>query len=386
MSKALMDIATLPTAAPADTGEGLGPAWLLGHEVSRHRWLRRMLAADGLLLAADLLRLLAVAHAGGDLGLPLGLMGLDLLAMTGFYLAVRLGLSAELEDPALTGPQVLCGLASLLLAYLLVDVGRGAGVPLVCAVLVLGMCQLPARSLLVYGGLALGLMAACALGLSLFSGNAFQGWQAGLGLSVGAAVVLPALALLARKSATLRDERVGQREALRQAVARLEALATHDALTGLTNHRHMLKLLEAECKRHARGGRAFCLAMINIDFFKRLNEEQGRECGDEILKRMASLSQAHLRASDVVARWGGEEFLILMPETDLAGSLRSLERWREHLYTRLGFYRAGKWVPVSSSAGVTSYREGETIHQTLARVEQALRSAKANGRDQVVSA
>ncbi len=379
-----MDLAALPSDPPQAPG---WPDWLLGHDPSRRRWLRRMLAADALWLAVDSLRLLAALQQGDGLTAPLALIGLDLALMAAFYLLVRQGASADLEDPALTWPQVLAALGSLLLSYALIGVGRGAAVPLLCLVLVVGMHQLPPRSLILPGGLALGLMALCALGWHLLGGDAAPGGlQPALGLMVAAAALLPVLWSLARRAADLRDEHSGQREALLQAVARLESLATRDTLTGLTNHRHMLTLLEAECKRHARGGRAFCVAMIDIDHFKRLNEEQGRERGDEILKRLASLSQAHLRASDVVARWGGEEFLILMPETDLAGSLRSLERWREHLFTRLGFYRAGKWVPVSSSAGVTRYRDGETIHQTLARVEQSLQAAKANGRDQVISA
>lgn len=377
-----MDTAALPSV----TSHGPGwPRWMLGQDPSRQRWLRRMLVADALFLAVDLLRVLASASQG-NVATPAALMGLDLALMAGFYGLVRQGASAELDDPALTWPQVLAALLSLLLWFGLVDAGRGAVVPLLCVVLLIGMHQVPPRALLVPGGLALGLIGLCALGLHLFSGGAFHGLQAGLGVVVGAAVLLPALAMLAGKAAELRVQQAGQHEALGQAVARLEALATQDTLTGLTNHRHMLKLLDAECKRHSRGGRAFCLALADIDHFQRVNDEQGREQGDEILKRLASLSQAHLRASDVMARWGGEEFLVLMPETDLAGSLRSMERWREHLDTRLGFYRSGKWVPVSASAGVTRYRDGESIQQTLARVEQALLAAKAAGRDQVVSA
>lgn len=360
-------------------------AWLLSQDARRRRWLTRMLVADALFMLVDVMRVTAAWSGHDELSSALALALANLVAMGVFYVVVRSGLSADFEDPALTRPQVIAALCSLVLAYGALDTGRGAVIPLMSAVLAMGLYQLPARALVAPATGALLVIGAMALLMSMFSAAGFDGWTEAAAIGVGAAS-LPALSALAHRAAALRERHARQHQDLQQAMARLEALATRDALTGLVNHRHMLEVLQAECKRHSRGGRPFCLAMVDIDFFQRVNEEQGRDRGDELLKRLATLSQAHLRASDVMARWGGEEFLILMPDTDLPGSQRSLDRWREHLSTRLGFYRDGRWVAVSSSAGVTRYRDGETIHQTLGRVEQALLMAKTQGRDQVVAA
>lgn len=377
----------MDTALPAPLTLHAAPAhaWLLGHDAARRRTLTRMLLADGLFLVADVLRTLAVAQAGATLTAPLALLGLDLACMVAFFMAVRSGLTESTSDPALTLPQVLAALVSIVLSFWCVEAARGLAWPLLCVVAVMGIHRLTPLHLLGVMGAGLGLLAAMAA-LAHLIGEDVQPDAVMATLAAAVFVAAPACWLAARHLGHLHQQARAQRHALADAVTRLEALSTRDSLTGLTNHRHMLTLLDAECKRHSRGGRAFCLALIDLDQFQRVNEEQGRERGDDILKRLAMLSQGHLRASDVMARWGGEEFLVLMPETDLPGSLRSLERWREHLATRLGFYREGRWVPVTCSAGLTAYRSAEPLHLALARAEQALQSAKAQGRDKVVAA
>lgn len=360
-------------------------SWLLGDELPRRHWLQRMLMAYALFAMLDVLRGIGVWQGvvtADDWGI---LLAYDVSWMGLSYAAVRLGLTAEFKDPAITVPQVWMALGSIVLSFAFLDLGRLALTPLLCGTLALGLYQLSPRHVLAGGGVALLVLGMLTLLMSSLAGAGFQTVPVTISL-VTALATLPVLAWLAHRVRAAQAEDALQRQRLQEALAQLEALSTQDALTGLANHRHMLELLAAECKRHARGGRPFCLAMLDVDHLHEVNDTQGRERGDDVLKQLAVLSKAHLRASDVMARWGGEEFVLLMPDTELDGGKRSLDRLREHLFTRWGYYQGGKWAPMNCSAGVTRYRSGEDIRQTLARAEDALRAAKTRQHDRAVAA
>jgi diguanylate cyclase (GGDEF)-like protein len=378
----MMDTAVC--APPADPHAPRWSDWLLGDVHDQRLWLARLLRVGALFLALDL---------GRAVGVGLGLVPLqDMAALLAYNLGVlgvgygliRSGWSARLDDPSLTMPLVGLALISIVLGYVWVDVGRGALLPLAAVVLVHGMHRLTPRQTLAWAGALLVVLSMAAAVMALLSLQGLNLAQEAIDLGV-AALGLPVLAAVAGRAHAVLQTHARQRAELRQSLARLEALTTKDALTGLSNHRHMLHLLDVEILRHSRQGRVFSVALLDVDHFEQINEALGRARADEVLRQLAHVSTTHLRASDVMGRWGGEEFILLMPETDLAGGVRSMERLKEKLYTKLGFYREGRWVPVNCSAGVTRHHTGETIHQTLARAEQALRSAKANGRNQVVS-
>jgi len=92
----------------------------------------------------------------------------------------------------------------------------------------------------------------------------------------------------------------------------------HDPLTGLFNRQQMQHLLERECDRHQRSGTGFCVALIDLDHFKSVNDTHGHPVGDEVLVNFAKAAQTVLRTTDVICRWGGEEFLVLLVDTDPA--------------------------------------------------------------------
>lgn len=360
-------------------------SWLLGDDLPRRRWLKRMLMAHGLYAALDVLRGIGVLQglvSVDDWGV---VFGYDLAWLIVCYTLVRSGMTADFKDPALTLPQVWGALGSIVLSFALIDVGRTALMPLMCAILVMGLYQLQPRHIYASGGLTLAILGVLTLLMSHLAGDGFQTTPVTIAL-ITTAAALPLLATIARKIQAAQADDTQRRHELQTALAELEALTTQDPLTGLTNHRHMLERLAAECKRHARGGRPFCVAMLDVDHLQEVNDTQGRERGDEVLRQLGLLSKAHLRASDVMSRWGGEEFLLLMPDTDLDGGKRSLDRLREHLFTRWGFYNGGRWAPMNCSAGVTRYRSGEDIRQTLARAEDALRAAKTRQDDRAVAA
>jgi diguanylate cyclase (GGDEF)-like protein len=177
----------------------------------------------------------------------------------------------------------------------------------------------------------------------------------------------------------------GQRLQLERALERIEQLATHDALTGLVNRRHMESLLEGERQRSVRSGHVFCLAMLDVDALAALNVRHGESAGDAMLRAMAQEAIAVLRLSDRLGRWGGGCFVLMMSDTRAALARGAVERLRLRM---AGAQPAG--VPGASaatvSAGLTEHRAGEPVERTLERVAQALREAKAGGRDRVVVA
>lgn len=360
-------------------------SWLWGDALPRRHWLQRMLLAYALFAALDVLRAIGVWRGlvpAQDWGI---VVGYDLVWMGLSYALVRSGMTAQFKDPAMTLAQVWLALGSIVLSFALIDVGRLALLPLMGATLALGLYQLPPRHIVLSGAVVLVVLGVLTWLMSMLAGEGFQAGAVTISL-VAAAAGLPVLALLAGKVQAAQADDAQQRHDLQAALDQLQALSTQDALTGLANHRHMLDCLTAECKRHARGGRPFCVAMLDVDHLQEVNDTQGREQGDEVLKQLATLAKAHLRASDVMGRWGGEEFVLLLPDTDLEGGKRSLDRLRDYLFTRWGFYSGGRWAPMNCSAGVTRYRSGEDIRQTLARAEDALRAAKTRQHDRAVAA
>lgn len=161
----------------------------------------------------------------------------------------------------------------------------------------------------------------------------------------------------------------------------LQHLATTDTLTGLRNRRAFKEFAEMEIKRAERHGNALSLVMFDIDHFKRINDTFGHLIGDEVLVHVAKLIGERIRASEILARWGGEEFILLLPQTDmenavhLAGELRTL--MQANAFPQVG--------AVTASFGVTQFSPGDSMDSLLHRVDIALYRAKENGRNQVAS-
>lgn len=183
---------------------------------------------------------------------------------------------------------------------------------------------------------------------------------------------------------------------LQTANAELEALARRDGLTGLPNRRCADEHLAQEFARHRRSGRPFAVAVIDIDHFKRVNDKHGHSAGDEVLRAVAQSLAAHVRQSDIVARQGGEEFLLLMPETDADGARTVCEKLREAVAVlRVPLTpaevdgpgpRPPLAVAVTVSIGVAVCQDNSADAAALvAAADRALYAAKQGGRNRVVS-
>jgi diguanylate cyclase (GGDEF)-like protein len=200
------------------------------------------------------------------------------------------------------------------------------------------------------------------------------------------AAMLPAVSVLAARLARIRARERRQRHELQQAVARIQELATRDELTGLVNRRQMTVLLEQERQRSARSGRVFSLAVVDIDHFKSVNDRFGHGVGDEVLRNLARHMPQALRTTDVAARWGGEEFVVLLPDSALGTARVGLERLRGRIAATPMAHLSGVPVRVTVSAGLTEHIAGETVQQTLERADGALYEAKSQGRNRTVIA
>ena len=161
---------------------------------------------------------------------------------------------------------------------------------------------------------------------------------------------------------------------------RLSDEVSTDQLTQISNRRGMLQAFDAERARHERSGGTLAVGLLDIDNFKRLNDELGHGAGDEALRALAAVVSSTLRPTDHVARYGGEEFVVLLPDTVVDEGQQILTRLQRSLTGGL-FMHEQKQVFVTFSAGVTAYRAGERIEQALERADQALYEAKRTGKN-----
>ncbi len=317
-----------------------------------------------------------------DRGSATWLSVLVILGVGGFHIAIRTGFSLRFDDPALTLPQMVFAIVSLALGYLINAHVRGMLLMVVALVLVFGAFTLPPRHCR-----ALGWFAVAVFGVAM----AFGAWCDPLRFEpriemyhlVFSAAVLPTLAILAGQLSQLRIEQQQQKHALRDAMERLKRLATHDDLTGLPNRRHLQDCVSHEVARSRRSGASLCIALIDLDHFKRVNDTLGHAAGDGVLRIFAREARRILRDADVLARWGGEEFLLAMPDTALAEAQTTLDRLRNHLS------QASNWTDcpggrVTFSAGLTLHRDLQPLEEAIQRADLALYAAKRQGRDRVI--
>jgi diguanylate cyclase (GGDEF)-like protein len=197
------------------------------------------------------------------------------------------------------------------------------------------------------------------------------------------------LSLIGMQFSTLRDELSQRNKQLTLSLARIQELASHDDLTGAFNRRHFMELLQDERERSHRTQQPYSVALFDLDHFKAINDRFGHAAGDSVLRDFCTLVQAHMRVTDRFARWGGEEFVLLMPvTTPVESASLAVERIRSavaaHAWTGIAALPADFRLTVS--AGVATSVAGEPVEALVARADTALYQAKRAGRNCFVMA
>ncbi|MEY9359624.1 diguanylate cyclase (GGDEF)-like protein [Bradyrhizobium yuanmingense] len=193
-------------------------------------------------------------------------------------------------------------------------------------------------------------------------------------------LVIGQCAFLGLFGATLRKILYKRSIELKAAYRRIEELAELDELTGSYNRRCIMRLLDTEIEKSRRASTRFAIALIDLDWFKRINDAYGHPIGDEVLRTFAITIFANIRPADSFGRYGGEEFLLLLPDTSGDVALRTLERLRG-IVADLDWGAFSPSLRVTISAGVVTLRDVDTADTFLARADSALYSAKARGRN-----
>ena len=300
-----------------------------------------------------------------------------------FFIIVRSGFNLRFKEPSLSLPQALIAQTLIAFAYAVSGPAHSSTLIFLAMVMFLGMFDMGVRSVRVLTFYTVALMGAV-MAWSAHNDPIVYAPELELLYFCMVATVLPAISTLSLQLAIMRDRLRSQKVELESALDHIRQVATHDELTGLPNRRRMLALLEEHIVREARGGPGFSVALADIDHFKKVNDTYGHRVGDEALVCFAAQARAHLRATDMVARWGGEEFLILLPESPPGDPNIGIERLRLSLAQTQASSQAPQ-LRVNFSTGVTRYRAGEPIDDMIDRADRALYDAKGAGRNRTVT-
>ena len=357
-----------------------------------------LVASDGARRRIRLLQWLiaGLVYAGATslmlLGLGQGWMsGPRLLGLSGFlaavlvtsYAALRSGWSERFSDPSLTLWQLSIGVIAVAWGYLICGPMRTSSLFPLMVIFAFAAYSLQWRQIAFLAAFAVGtLLTAVALrhawpGLA-GAASVANPLQVDIYNVLMILVVLPALAVVAARLSSLRSKLRAQKTALAAALGEVQRLATSDELTGAPNRRSMVDALTAAASRTAHGGPGFCVALLDLDRFKQVNDELGHAKGDEVLRQFALEAAATTRGTDMFGRWGGEEFLVLLTGLSLVDARRAIERLQERVRATVVVGR-----PVTFSAGIATHRIGEDVSITVARADDAMYVAKGEGRNAV---
>ncbi len=343
----------------------------------RVRWISATAASYGV----DTL-FLALFAAIGTIPLQIPLYyGLAAVAICGFaYASFTRGWNLRYRDPNLTEP--------LILLAILMQLGVALAAPQVAFPFLANLFTVFA-----FGMLWLNLREAVAVWSIGVFGAAVVFYLVGLRFAAPTAtpfevfltwlyfsLILGRCLLVSVAANETRARLAESRRQLADTLEQVQRLASRDELTHALNRRSLIAALERERVRAERSGTPFCIAMIDLDHFKRVNDSYGHAAGDAVLRAFSAAVHDTMRATDVFGRYGGEEFLLILVGTTTTAAFEAVERVRTAVASR-------DWrpivpdAPVTMSAGVAGFQKGESMAQLLHRADQALYQAKHAGRN-----
>jgi diguanylate cyclase (GGDEF)-like protein len=380
------------TAAPflnpiAAEFEGPGPkptaAAILLRRVKQRRQIQAMIAASYLV---DGLILLLYANAGAiPFAIGPAFSACGLLSVAFYLLLSETGFTERFKDHYFVTPQLFISVGIMLVfTYIVPEVG----VMFLCTLFLIfnfgSLRSTPWQSAVLWTATTAGLAALFLLTdkpIGLPHGNPLER----LATTLMFALTIGRCMFLGLFSSSMRYSLYQSGQKLKEAYRRIEELAELDELTGAFNRRCIMRVLEEEISRGQRLGSPCSIALIDLDFFKRVNDAFGHPTGDEVLRTFAITMFANIRTIDRFGRYGGEEFLLILPDTAEQSAARMLDRLRG-IVAELDWSAFSPDLQVTISAGVATLRPNETSDSFLARADGALYASKARGRNRITSA
>jgi diguanylate cyclase len=372
-----------PIAAELD-GAGAKPtAKVLLRRAQQRRQIQGMIGASYVVDAAVLL---LYGYAGTIplmIGPAFAACGLALTACT--IMLSEFGFNERFKDHYLVAPN---STANLLIMLAFTWIAPEVGVMFLCTLFVVfsfgSLRSTPRQTMMIWTAMALGLC-----GLFLLTDKPIA-MPHGTYLERVATMLVFVLAVgrcmfVGMFSSSMKQSLYQSGQKLKEAYRRIEELAELDELTGSFNRRCIMRMLDEELARAARSGSPCSIALIDLDWFKRINDAYGHPTGDEVLRTFAITMFANIRSIDRFGRYGGEEFLLVLPDMTVDGAVRALDRLRE-IIADLDWSAFSPGMRVTISAGVATLRPDETPDTFLARADSALYSAKAKGRNRIACA
>jgi diguanylate cyclase len=372
-----------PIAGTLDGADRLPTPKVLARRAKQRR---QMLGMVGVSYVIDAAILLVYAHAGTiplTTGPAFGICGLGSVAA--FIALSEAGVNDRFKDHYFVVQQSMVSLAIMLaFSYAVPQVG----ILFLCALFVVfsfsSLRSTPRQTAMAFTAMAFGLAALFLLTdqpISMPHETHLERFATMLVfvLTIGRCMFVGIFASSLRESLYKRGVQ------LKEAYKRIEELAELDELTGSFNRRCIMRMLDDEIARAHRTRMPFSVALIDLDWFKRINDAYGHPTGDEVLRTFAITVFANIRSIDRFGRYGGEEFLLILPETPHDVAARILDRQRE-IIAELDWSAFSPGMSVTISAGVATLAPNEAPDALLARADSALYAAKARGRNRIASA
>jgi diguanylate cyclase (GGDEF)-like protein len=307
-----------------------------------------------------------------------------LLTIGTFTVLSEAGFGDRFEDHYLTVFQISAHMSLQLLFLLVVPTVGVAFLAVLFLIFAFGTLRMTSSQAMLTWGLA-----TCGLALVFLASDLPIGLPVTTQLQRAASMlcfvlVIGQCAFLGLFGATLRKILYRRSIELKAAYQRIEELAELDELTGSYNRRCIMRLLDAEIEKSRQTSTPCAIALIDLDWFKRINDAHGHPVGDEVLRTFAITIFANIRPADCFGRYGGEEFLLLLPGTDGDAASRTLDRLRG-IVADLDWSAFSPGMRVTISAGVVTLRDNDTADTFLVRADSALYSAKAQGRNRIAT-
>ena len=372
-----------PIAAEPD-GVGLKlTAKVRSRRARQRRQIQGMIASSYLL---DGVILLLYAEAGAvPLSIGAAYVATGLVSVVLYLALSETGFTERFKDHYFVVPQLFVGTAIMLVfTYLAPEVG----VMFLCTLFLVvnfgSLRSTPAQTAVVWTMMTVGVAALFLLTnkpLGMPHANHLERFATMLVfvLTIGRCMFLGIF------SSSMRQSLYKSGLKLKEAYRRIEELAELDELTGSFNRRSIMRMLEEEIARSHRLNAPCTVALIDPDFFKRINDLYGHPTGDEVLRTFAITAFANIRSVDRFGRYGGEEFLLILPDTDETSAVQMLDRLRG-IIAELDWSAFSSGMRVTISAGVAMLRANEISDTLLARADGALYASKARGRNRITSA